>query len=52
MFFSYWEEPVEFPAYTKSLIEAYSCVAGDVPCNAAPLIYSVADSWSGTVNNA
>jgi hypothetical protein len=38
--------------YTKSLIEAYSCVAGDVACNAAPLVYSNADSWSGSVNNA
>ena len=47
-----WAGPVEFPTYTKSLIESYSCVAGDVPCNAAPLVYSEADSWSGMVNNA
>ncbi len=34
MYFSYWEGPVQFPAYTKSLIEAYSSVgrlAGDIP---------------------
>ena len=43
--------PVEMPTYNKALREAYSCVAGDVACNAAPAVPSPADSWSGTVNN-
>jgi len=29
-----WSGPVEMPRYTNALIEAYSCVAGDVACNA------------------
>ena len=43
--------PVEMPSYNNALREAYSCVAGDVACNAAPAVPSPADSWSGTVNN-
>ena len=39
------------PTYNNSLQEAYSCVAGDVACNAAPAVPSPADAWSGTVNN-
>jgi hypothetical protein len=38
--------------YTNSEIEAYSCVAYDVSCNAAPAVSSPADAWSGTINNA
>ena len=40
------------PSYTDSLIEAYSCVGGDVACNAAGAVPSPADAWSGTINNA
>ena len=40
------------PTYNNSLQEAYSCVAGDVACNAAPAVPSPADAWSGTINNA
>ena len=40
------------PTYTGALIEAYSCVADDVACNAAPANPSPADAWSGTINNA
>jgi hypothetical protein len=39
------------PRYTNALIEAYSCVAGDVACNAAPAVPSPADAWSGTIIN-
>jgi hypothetical protein len=46
-----WSGPVEMPSYTNALIEAYSCVAGDVACNAAPAVPSAADAWSGTINN-
>ena len=46
-----WSGPVEMPSYTNALIEAYSCVAGDVACNAAPAVPSPADAWSGTINN-
>ena len=38
--------------YTASEVESFSCVAGDVACNAAPAIFSPADAWSGTINNA
>jgi hypothetical protein len=48
----YWEGPVEMATYTNSEIEAYSCVADDVACNAAPAVPSPADAWSGTINNA
>ena len=47
----YWTGPVEMSTYTNSEIEAYSCVAGNVACNAAPAVFSPADAWSGTVNN-
>ena len=43
---------VEMSTYTNSEIESYSCVAGDVACNAAPAVPSPADAWSGTINNA
>jgi len=43
---------VEMSTYTRSEIESYSCVAGDVACNAAPAVPSPADAWSGTINNA
>ncbi len=48
----YWSGPVEMPTYTRSEIEAFSCVAGDVACNAAPAVPSPADAWSGMINNA
>jgi hypothetical protein len=48
----YWTGPVEMPTYTRSEIEAFSCVAGDVACNAAPAVPSPADAWSGQINNA
>ena len=48
----YWSGPFEIPTYTRSEIEAYSCVAGDVACNAAPAVPSPADAWSGMINNA
>jgi hypothetical protein len=48
----YWSGPVEMATYTNSEIEAYSCVADDVSCNAAPAFSSPADAWSGTINNA
>ena len=48
----YWTGPVEMPTYTRSEIEAFSCVAGDVACNAAPAVPSPADAWSGMINNA
>jgi hypothetical protein len=41
MFFSYWKGPVQFLAYTKSLIEAYSSVgrlAGDIPATQPHLL--------------
>jgi len=41
---------VEMPSYTNALKEAYSCVGGDVACNAAPAIPSPADSWTGPNN--
>ena len=47
----YWSGPVETSTYTNSEIEAFSCVAGSVSCNAAPAVFSPADAWSGTVNN-
>eukprot|EP00287_Rhodomonas_sp_CCMP768_P006856 CAMPEP_0196717300 /NCGR_PEP_ID=MMETSP1091-20130531/683_1 /TAXON_ID=302021 /ORGANISM="Rhodomonas sp., Strain CCMP768" /LENGTH=69 /DNA_ID=CAMNT_0042057573 /DNA_START=156 /DNA_END=365 /DNA_ORIENTATION=+ len=47
----FWSGPVEMSTYTASQIEAFSCVAGDVGCNAAPAVESPADAWSGTVNN-
>jgi len=47
----FWSGPVEMPSYTHAEMEAYSCVAGDVACNAAPAVPSPADAWSGTVNN-
>ncbi|EKX43518.1 hypothetical protein GUITHDRAFT_110638 [Guillardia theta CCMP2712] len=47
----YWSGPVEMSTYTHSEIEAYSCVAGDVACNAAPAVISEAGNWSGTMNN-
>eukprot|EP00277_Geminigera_cryophila_P011808 CAMPEP_0179446186 /NCGR_PEP_ID=MMETSP0799-20121207/29596_1 /TAXON_ID=46947 /ORGANISM="Geminigera cryophila, Strain CCMP2564" /LENGTH=69 /DNA_ID=CAMNT_0021234905 /DNA_START=14 /DNA_END=223 /DNA_ORIENTATION=+ len=47
----FWEGPVEMSTYVDSQVEAYSCVAGDVACNAAPATASAADSWSGTINN-
>ena len=50
--FRYWSGPVEMPTYTRSEIEAYSCVADDVACNAAPAVPSPADAWSGMINNA
>lgn len=39
----FWPEdfPIEMESYTKCLVEAYSCVGGDVACNAAPAIPSV-----------
>mmetsp|Transcript_4583 Transcript_4583/g.11538 ORF Transcript_4583/g.11538 Transcript_4583/m.11538 type:complete len:103 (+) Transcript_4583:2-310(+) len=43
--------PLEMDSYEKCLIEAYSCVCGDVACNAAPAIPSPADDWHGP-NNA
>ena len=43
---------VEMSTYTRSEIESYSCVAGDVACNAAPAVPSPADAWSNTINNA
>jgi hypothetical protein len=43
---------VEMSTYTRSEIESYSCVGGDVACNAAPAVPSPADAWSGTINNA
>ncbi|EKX44208.1 hypothetical protein GUITHDRAFT_109995 [Guillardia theta CCMP2712] len=46
-----WSGPIEMPQYTKALIEAYSCVGGDVGCNAAPANPTAADTWSGTRNN-
>ena len=46
-----WSGPIEIASYTRAEIEAYSCVADDVACNAAPAVPSPADSWSGTVNN-
>ena len=48
----YWSGPFEMPIYTRSEIEAYSCVACDVACNAAPAVPSPADAWSGMINNA
>lgn len=42
---------VEMPSYTNAEMEAYSCVAENVACNAAPAVPSPADAWSGTVNN-
>ena len=48
---SYWSGPVEMPTYNRALQEAYSCVAGDVACNAAPAVPSPADAWSGQINN-
>ncbi len=47
----YWTGPVEVSTYTNAEIEAYSCVGGNVACNAAPAVFSPADAWSGTVNN-
>ena len=38
-------------SYVDSQVEAYSCVAGDVACNAAPATASAADFWSGTIKN-
>eukprot|EP00285_Hemiselmis_virescens_P010447 CAMPEP_0173382292 /NCGR_PEP_ID=MMETSP1356-20130122/4791_1 /TAXON_ID=77927 ORGANISM="Hemiselmis virescens, Strain PCC157" /NCGR_SAMPLE_ID=MMETSP1356 /ASSEMBLY_ACC=CAM_ASM_000847 /LENGTH=69 /DNA_ID=CAMNT_0014336549 /DNA_START=19 /DNA_END=228 /DNA_ORIENTATION=- len=46
-----WEGPIEMPSYIKCLQEAYSCVADDVACNAAPAVPSKADEWSGMTNN-
>eukprot|EP00281_Chroomonas_sp_CCMP1168_P022467 CAMPEP_0206228972 /NCGR_PEP_ID=MMETSP0047_2-20121206/9447_1 /ASSEMBLY_ACC=CAM_ASM_000192 /TAXON_ID=195065 /ORGANISM="Chroomonas mesostigmatica_cf, Strain CCMP1168" /LENGTH=69 /DNA_ID=CAMNT_0053652237 /DNA_START=40 /DNA_END=249 /DNA_ORIENTATION=+ len=47
----FWTGPVEQATYTNSEIEAFSCAAGDVACNAAPALPSPADSWSGMTNN-
>ena len=38
-------------SYTRAEQEAYSCVAGDVACNAAPMVPSPADVWIGNINN-
>jgi hypothetical protein len=46
-----WSGPVEMPSYINAQKEAYSCVAGNVACNAAPAVPSPADSWHGP-NNA
>ena len=51
IFFSFWDGPVEFETYINAEKEAYSCVAEDVGCNAAPAVPSPADSWEGP-NNA
>ena len=48
----FWTGPVEMPTYINAQKEAYSCVAGDVACNAAPAVPSPADAWSGQINNA
>eukprot|EP00284_Hemiselmis_tepida_P006478 CAMPEP_0174925804 /NCGR_PEP_ID=MMETSP1355-20121228/8158_1 /TAXON_ID=464990 /ORGANISM="Hemiselmis tepida, Strain CCMP443" /LENGTH=69 /DNA_ID=CAMNT_0016171761 /DNA_START=42 /DNA_END=251 /DNA_ORIENTATION=+ len=47
----FWEGPIELPSYICALKEAYSCVAGDVACNACPAVPSEADKWSGMTNN-
>ena len=41
---------VEMPSDTNALKEAYSCVAGDVACNAGPAMPSAADSWTDPNN--
>jgi hypothetical protein len=38
------------PTYIHAQQEAYSCVAGNVACNAAPAVPSPADAWHGPNN--